>query len=356
MIFIQNLNTDFPLNAFNDNIIEVEEPSAATLQIWVSGAGNFYVTGINGYFYFNFKEVFKVLVNENLFADDFDYTQIIRDSNLSHALQVNYSTINSEGIEVDGQEYNYRLLKSVHQIEEVASENLYLHHEHNDEITLDVFKGYPFDFTFYNKETSDNNLQILPSVSVGMSSSFPLETIGVYRIPLIDKDGSTLHQYSVSNHLSLIEGVQNTIKVQTNYGQFFAKLNTHERCKGIYIKWLNTYGGWDYWLFSDKAKVSHKDKITGKVYTGFDNIQNLNSIESSLGKVLRKSYSLSASFLNESQFAKIIRLEYSPKVYLWTGYKFIEVFITNKTKYTANEPQGEANFTIEIPKRITQTA
>jgi hypothetical protein len=359
MIFTNNISQHNPINAFNDNIVEFRESVGVKATIKVNTVNNttyqFQISGYLGNFYFNLKEVFKAIINQDLFSDQYDYNGVAIDYNAFEISTVEYKTYNADGNVLDTKTFTYYLLKSVFQIEDYdPNVNSFMHHPTDEGVVLDVFAGYPFDISFFHKIESLNSVSISTggnTVNFGFSNQK-----AVYRIPLIDKDGNLLHQYDNSNYLSLQEGVTSSMQVlSSEYQPVYAKLNYHNNCKGVYLKWLNTYGGWDYWLFGNKHKVKTKDKSMGKVYTGFDNIQNLNTIESSLGKEVDLSHDLQAEFLNTNQFQRVTRLMYSPKVYMWTGKKFIEVELSSKNSFVANKQEGNVEFTIELPKRFLQT-
>ena len=89
--------------------------------------------------------------------------------------------------------------------------------------------------------------------------------------------------------------------------------------------------------------------------TMLNNIQNLTSFTSQLGKQITIAYSINQDFLDENQFKKISKIMFSPKVYMWTGKKWIEVLIDSKIKYANKLPKGNIEFDLTLPERVTQS-
>jgi hypothetical protein len=251
--------------------------------------------------------------------------------------------------------YSYSILKAVYQIEDQPlSDPQYLHYAENDEIFFDVFAGLPFDYTYHqNKETEQNrSVTITNSTTTNVMFELPGLAREVTRVGIIDKNGVTLQQYGVDNNLELSTSFNN--EIITTCGLINPKIRYHEECEGTYIKWLNTFGGWDYWLFSNKHGVKTKSSSVGSVNVDFDDIINLESINASLGKTVEETHELNASFLSSYEFNKLVRLGFSPKVYLWTGSKFAEVELLDNNSFIANRRLGSLDFSIRLTERQTQ--
>ena len=150
MVFIQNLSTTIPQNAFNDAVVEFSEVTAIKARIEVVDFDFFEISVMNGQFYFNFKEIFKTLINQNLFSDKLSISDgFIEDETLYKKPTVIFTTYDDLNVELDSKTFSYPILKSVIQIEDEPKLNNVLHEKWNDEYYFDVFEGFPFDITLF---------------------------------------------------------------------------------------------------------------------------------------------------------------------------------------------------------------
>lgn len=358
MIFTSNLPTATPLNAFNNNVVEFTESSLSLPKyaIITTPIAEFEIQAIPAIgvynFYFNFIEVFKNIINDDLFSDTlYPYGDNVNQwPYLWKSVPVTYETYNTSDVLIDTQTFTYQILKSVVQVGQDYSNQIWMHDtDDNGDVIFDVFSGYPFDFTIFLN--SNFNSQILISGSGG-SLTKGVVSSKTTRMSLINLTGQLNHQITPSNKLVLTQNQRATIELSGI--SEFAYIDYHEVCDGIYLKWFNTRGAWDYWLFTKKYKISESDTLLGSVNSNFDNINNVNSFTSSLGKQYTISKSISEPFLNKRQFDKIKGVLSSPKVYVWMGGKFIECNVDSKLKYTSYTT-GNIDFDIKIPNRITQT-
>ena len=379
MNFIQNISTTIPQDAYNDAIVEFKEPNAVKARIEVYGFDFFEISGLNGYFYFNFKEVFKILINQNLFSDKLQIVDgFNEDATLFKKPIVNFKTYDQLNNVLASQTFGYKILKSVVQIEDEPQLQNILHEKWDDEFYFEVFEGYPFDITLYqniNPFTLSINTKVLEWVVIqNPDPNEPSEisqqevtktftaTSGntgserVIRFGLINKNGELMQQADEANKLILVPGKTSDLIISSNETVLASgKIKYQSKCAGLYLKWFNVNSGWNHFLFTDKFKITPKDKSLGEVYTGFDNIQNLSSFTSQLGKQITVTYSINQDFLDERQFNMISKIMFSPKVYLWTGKKWIEVVIDSKVKYGSKLPKGKIEFDLTLPERVTQS-
>jgi hypothetical protein len=356
MVLTQTLSETDPLNAFNNNIIRFTEAGSGYAVI-TTPVGDFIITPLNSLeYYFNFIEVFKSIINNNLFADDHVYNNSFdQDTALYAIVPVTINTYTSIGALLGTQVLNYKVTKSVIQIDHVEFPSPFLHKDYDGEINLDVFLGYPFDFSFYLDPLNTGDVTITgPTTNLTKA----LNNRYVTRMSLIDLNGNQLHQYGTGNDLNLVPGFLSEVSVNIGGTLYKSYINVHETCtdeEPIYLKWLNREGSWDYWLFTKKYKVDVKTRSTGTVESNSENINDVRSIYSNLGVESDEMYTVSEQFLSKRQFNKVTAMVYSPKVYFWTANKFIEVLVVSKLKYTSTRAFGEFNFDIKLPPSQNQT-
>ena len=132
-------------------------------------------------------------------------------------------------------------------------------------------------------------------------------------------------------------------------------------CGGIYLKWLNNYGGYSYWLFSDYYQKNNQYKNIGELKRDFENLENTFAPTTQLGKKTNQSIDFVVDNINEMELSVIETLLESPKVFLYKGQPFsrgaakdwIEVRV-DTSKATIRNFKGQPvkiGFSLELPEK-----
>ncbi len=386
MNITRTIETQYPIPLYNNSIISYWEASAVKSSIEIGGL-TFYITprSADKQFFFNFKEIVKVLLNPHLFADKSPVASgFVNDDYAFKQYAITVKTYNVNNAVIGTWNFNAKFLKSAMQIEESLVKRNVLHNDYEGVYHFDVWEGLPFGITlfknFYPFIVEITTL-VRELVTVVTPDGFESEewqdvpkvftlsdeaaTEKAVRLFLVNNAGDLLQQENPENKLVLIPGKTSEFKLV--HGDDYAasgKIHYHKTCSGLYLKWFNIYGGWDYFLFSDKFQISPKVKSLGEVQTGFDNFyQNLETenvalisgFATDLGKTADISYAIDESFLTAIQFKKVSKIVYSPKVCLWTGKKWIDVQLTSSMKYNNKKRYGKVEFDLALPERILQT-
>ncbi len=390
MNITRTIESNYPRNAYNNSVISFTEGNAIKASIVISG-NTFYITPFAASFFFNFKEVVKVLMNTNFFADKvITGNGFITDDYAFKKYPVTVKTYNANNAVIDTWNFNAKFLKSALQIEEEQKERIILHEDFNDEYYFDIWEGLPFHITLF-KNVYPFTLEVSTKVKVSDiiigDGEIDLRGIPIHswhwetkffdltdesdvekavRFYFINNNGELMQQNIEDNKLILNPEVTSDLKIIHGDSTIASgKINYHKNCdSGIYLKWFNIYGGWDFHLFTDKFKINPKIKSLGEAFTGFDNyniqsgnqnIQLMTGFTSEFGKSADISFDIEESFLDEIRFKKISKIVYSPRVCLWTGTKWIDVQIDSKLKYNNKKPFGKLEFNLTLPERVLQT-
>jgi hypothetical protein len=88
-----------------------------------------------------------------------------------------------------------------------------------------------------------------------------------------------------------------------------------QSCNTFYVRWINTLGGWDYWLFEGKIYEGLKVENGNNYESYFDNISDISDFENVTFKNVTPVVQVGSSTLtkNESEGLKILTT--SPKIY-----------------------------------------
>ena len=317
-------------------------------------------------FWFNFKDLIKVLINENNFKDgiepNLENNLTYLDSSLFLNLSVVYK-IAFIGIPEEQITKSYKFKKSVQQIirknvVEIANNQIELLVPNTDQTCyLTYFEGYPFDIPIYldaNRTIAIYNKRTQQQTMVALSE-------GVNR--LFVSDGKT--NFSLEGKLLLYIGL-NELEFKINNNVFITLfLNKIDSRCGTYLKWFNQNGAYSYWLFSHIHTTKRKTKITGKIATDYENPQNTFGISTILGKTSIDTIQLSAGYLNAREIDIVSEIFTSPKVEIYLNDKYqktdkkswvgVEVKNSDQEIRSTRHNHSKYDIKIELPEIYTQT-
>lgn len=210
---------------------------------------------------------------------------------------------------------------------------------------LKYWKGYPFDFTYCTSSTTSLEIQT------------PLENLSLNNPGLIVR-------VVVSNGIELIE-LNNGYNGLLLNGETNLQIEAiNGQCEGHYIKWLNSFGGWNYWLFY-KGNDTLTTKDLGMIYNDYEDVVDTISPYIAIGKTSENNITVQQELITENEMLILNDLLDSPKVYLFTGTPnevvqpndWLEVTIKSGSFRVVNsrEKLNSLSLTIELPMNNTKT-
>lgn len=345
-ISVSGIDENTFLNVYNNNVSnivvvpgmsEVLDYVKITLPLYST---SFIVTPSSGgnLTTFNFREVFKVLMTNNINADLGEpIEEVDLNNDLLALFTVEYEA-NFKGFNIPvSVSVDYKAFHSVEQIGETVVKDITKPHLLN-QTNLTFFKGYPFDFSLYsNSSIQLNNLNtdafvLYGAVPDGVNRVYLSR--GKYLLDQVDEfpdfiarvlaDGGTV----VSNPcyspdlVPLLRDGYNDLRVILNINpSIYLKINLIDACEGVYLKWFNEDGVWDYWLFNN----IHKDNIDSKVIdiynTDFESIETTYFPSLITGKEAINTLDLTYNGLNDYEYKQVKSILTSPRVELFIGNK-----------------------------------
>jgi hypothetical protein len=373
VVFTQDISQTETLMAFNNNVIRFGTDSGLIPVDALISIGSFnakiFPTPDNT-FYYNLKDVAKSLVNTKNFADTTDLaTDFTAPSDLTKAVQgivfsgnLTIALTLSNGTQETATR-SLRVLAGVEQLESYKQGQIFrgektvllpLFPKTSDRFYARYFEGYPFDVSFM--DTFAGNFELLNETNL-LGEAFDSKGI-VTR--LVFSDGRS--DESINDVLPISLG-RNVLRwADQDIRLIIDKVDV---CEGVYLKWLNPYGGWSYWLFPKFSQRNLNTRKIGELENDFDNLTDTQSPQISLGREGVERISLDSDLLTPEKFNLLSTIYTAPKIYLFTGeafsqasvYDWIEVSITNTQHRTRNWKGQPINVTldIELPKRYTQT-
>lgn len=221
---------------------------------------------------------------------------------------------------------------------------------------LKYWQGYPFDMAFY---TGSINFITLHNETNGLGQQ--LSGLSVVN-RLFFSDGRT--DETLESFLPLIEGF-NKLRLGTGIARKDIVLEKIPYKCGVYLKWLNRYGGYSYWLFEDTYSIDRSTKQLGELERDNENVETTFGRTIQIGKESQDTMKIVAELLSEDERRIVEGIIDSPKIYLFTGRPlsrnsandWVEVVLKTSGTRIKNPKQPLTNFTfdIELPLRYTQT-
>ena len=371
IIFTKGLATDKLLNAYNNNVVRFYQDDVArtALKCIIEFDGNEFIIypGPNGNFYYNFMSLVTSIINTNNFNDDIvlginDFIQwtekVYKNSNINFTIILDDLTPVSTSInthwlisftQID--DYKYKSIPHSKNVNEIVM----LHPQKNlndNKLKIFMWNGYPFDLTIY----TGGNYVSFYNTDTNYGINYDSYTLGEV-VRFIVSRGTFNYQdlelsFGINNFL-----ISDTINLEFEY--------INPTCKQVhYLKWMNQYGGWSYWLF-DRGKKSKSIKNIGDVNNDFSNVEDTTSPTINIGKNSDPFLSLEYSSSSEDENLILDDLFESNKIYMFTGIPgklsfndFIEVSIKGSTIVMQNIKRDNIKyeFDIELPKRVTRTS
>lgn len=379
--FSKSLSETNILNAYNNNIVKFtsdaipggESITKASISI-VGLSDPFEITPINGVFRFNFKEVIKVLINSNNFTDEIipslvlfdDTSHVYNDTDNTFINPLITYTITFSDTSTDVINKTYKWLKSVEQLEQnkvgvvTGGNNLYMlspfQQATANTYNVTYFEGYPFDISLF---LDSPGLTTVLNQTNALSFDFTLpNTIN----RLFFSDGRIT--ITIDDYLPLIDGL-NELKITRGADIIFVNVTKVPSVHGEYVKWLNQYGGWSYWLFNCIHKRDNKTKSLGDVNNDFNDVSETTVPSFNRGKTSQDKLTLISKNINTLDQEVMNGIIDSPSVYYFTGLRLAQVndvswLRVNKSSSTdiiVDYKKKLKNYKvqIELPQRYTMT-
>lgn len=372
IVFLKELDNTRVNLSYNNNVVKFYTDSAiAPLNATISIGLNVVTLypDPNGVFTFNFKDFISTLLNTDNFADDletdlavsyvYDWTDKI---SLTDDV-ITTINLSNDTTETDTRSITWlsgfvqlRDWKNTYPPDSLLTTDVVILQKKNNTTNLDYhlnfWDGYPFDLTIYG---NDNEIE-LTNLTNGSFDFFQMDKIS----RLVISDG--IDTINDNTSLNLENGFNNL----DFDGIFILALNkiTNYCENGIYIKWINSFGGWNYWLFS-KGQEQLKTKELGVLNNDFNNLEDTLSPLVSLGKTSETSIKVREQRIKEYDKIILSDLLDSAKVYLFTGTPYarnyandwMEVNLTSGS-FVVENPKSDLyrlDLTIELPTNITRT-
>lgn len=353
------------------------------------------VAQADGEFTFNIQEVVKTLFGK--FNDHIDYNTsdvVVYDGNLLLKLSVTVK-VKIPGDADETEDITVYALRSVHQIADANGESMvsfdplvfttsiyssqillkysdaYIRTvTYKKQQTLKMFKGYPLSISVIDSLLSDNiTLELIKRDLSGSAGSTAHAIVPAdsdeYIKRLILSDGEhLLSPLDVGSWVLKITTTEAVDVGSESRAIFFLDVEIVDDC-GVYLKWLNSEGGWSYYLFNKFYKMPMTSKTKGSINTYTETLIGATGNQSNIGQTTAVGLRVNQRFLSRDEYEQVIEIASSPMVYLFnapkgtlaTADKWLEISLSDfKEDYRDNKKSGfDISFVFTLPNQYAQT-
>ena len=224
-----------------------------------------------------------------------------------------------------------------------------------------------------NSISKDGDIYVinLEIVAIGTVAS-PTNRTLINRSITLNSGIQTTETYTNENRINrvIISNGNELINLERGYNNFVINNvsiqieNITEVCGGHYLKWLNAFGGWNYWLFY-KGNDTLTTKDLGTIYNDYEDVVDTISPYVAIGKTSENNIVVQQELITPNEMLILNDLLESPKVYLFTGTPnevaqpndWLEVTIKAGSFRVVNsrEKMNSLSLTIELPSNNTKT-
>jgi hypothetical protein len=378
VVFNKEIATNKLLMAFNNNIVKFGSDSTTLFVMYAEIKYASVVITLfpnpQGEFYYNYSDFIKNLMVSNNMSDDL----VVDIANNGYVYSWTNKVFLTTNIEYEiylsdltsvTATRNYQWLAGVLQLEEykrryplfLDTDNCIMLSpfvkQNNNKAYVKYWDGYPFDITIYSNAGDTIDIELTNKSNL-LSYTFPASG-SVNR--LVFGDGQTTE--TIESVLPLQFG-RNEMQIEAGESIFYFDLIKEEDTCGTYLKWRNSFGGWNYWLFP-KGMRNRNVKDIGELENDFNNIEDTIAPTVQIGRMSNDSINLTTDILNEYDMVLISDMIESPKLYMFTGSQYsqntyndwLEVSLKTTDFRTENAKTdfNRFNFVIELPMRNTVT-
>jgi hypothetical protein len=353
---------------YNDSFIEFESDLAGMVKATISllPVEDFPLPfeifkDAEGKFIFNLKELIKTRFNKNGFRDQEEEYPVQWLQNVDNRFLIQDLTLNDANADEEGVAVSVQITfkKSAVQVAQFYNQNfdsILSHSENGIDFNLTYFEGFPFEVTFL-RLIADAAVTV-KNLNSGITSVQQIQQLNEDKTArmFIDK---VYENWTSSNFMPLFDAV-NRLEFYIN-NEFAVNLNLKKvsnKC-GVYLKWFNLDGSFNYFLFDRFFDSAVSGREIGEVsVNAYKNVSEglLNDV-SIIGKTANKDLKVKAK-LTVDEFKIVEGLVYSPSVQMYSSNvpeesgEFIDVKIKGNLKRSTKKEFIDVEFTIELPELI----
>lgn len=370
--------------AYNNNTVEFYSNSDATPLNAVVRIGSnppmIIYPDPRGVFYYNFKSWITSILNSDNFKDnleftdgpyDYDWTKIYNADQITIEVNLSDNTVDTETLSLKWLAGYFQKLTPFGR-KPILGLAL-LQQTYEEKAYVKAWTGYPIDLTIYNpmfaSEDYTGEIKIFTK-DVGEPAYVPFGYV-LGRLLLSTGEVSILN--SEYTPFPMYAGLQRkTFDDQVEYG-FVLDLDVIDPCEKsdyleqspyVYVKWLNSFGGWNYWLF-DNVDIVRVTKELGEIDNDTKDLAETVSPTIQIGKTSVDRLNVSTDVIDRRDLTLLNDLLESEKVFIYTAPRFsayspnswlqVSLNTSSVNIQKAKRKQNRFDLIIETPQRENRT-
>jgi hypothetical protein len=359
VIFTKIVSKVVALMAYNNNTIEFYSdstlaPLRATIQIGANPPVTIYPSP-NGRFYYNYKTLISSIINQDNYADDIEFVADPFDYDWAKVLNQDNATVTITLSDLSTEHETNALtwLAGFFQrLTPFRTKPLFglqiLSQRYEDRRYAKMWLGYPFDIAFLNWNLGDpeyTDIQVTNYAS-GIGEPVTSLTMGykVTRLLIHDgegdvtDEGATPFEIKVGlNPLAFTDHFLSGDAQNLDLEVIAPCLKTDylEQTPQLYVKWLNSLGGWSYWLF-DSADIVRSTKDLGEIDNDGLDLNDSVSPTIQIGKTSTDRYNITTDVIDRQELMVLNDLLDSEKIFIYTKPAYSVYLPTNWLQVSLN--------------------
>jgi hypothetical protein len=372
IIFNKTIPNDKLCLAYNNNILDFTTNNVLDVincQVTINGTSIVLYPHPNKRFYLNLKQYITTFLNVDNFTDDllisdititptYDWTdKVFLDTDID--IQINFVDLSNETATISSKWLSGYLQLNTR--EDLQSDDVIVLLPQNlstRTMLLKYWEEYPLDLSIYNGKYLLGFIEMLTSQG---NYAFGDNFLGTR---FIFSDGLNKPILNIINSFNLVfENIQlknnditrATIKLQTI---------TPKCDNGFYIKWINSLGGYSYWLF-ENWESNQQTKDLGEINNDYNNLEDTLSETIQIGKTSQNRVNVTTDVINEDEQLLLSDLFDSPKIYWFIGtpnavnnfndWTEISLVTSSIPKEKTKRSLNNFTLTFELPINDTRT-
>lgn len=365
IIFNKTIPADKLCLAYNNNILDFTTGNVLDVincQITINGTSIVLYPHPNKRFYLNLKQYITTFLNVDNFEDNLDIDLVVNDRydwtskvylETEIDIQINFVDLSNETATINSSWLSGYLKLNTREI--IPNNDIFfLSPQINNKGFIKFWNGYPFDFSIYNPDIANfidfyfNGNELLNFESLGKVTRYFLS------------DGLNMSLFGFSEYnFNVVAKVLGVEKFTFDYVQTTPKCDN-----GFYIKWINSLGGYSYWLF-ENWESNQQTKDLGEINNDYNNLEDTLSKSIQIGKTSQNRVNVTTDVINEQEQLLLSDLFDSPKIYWFIGLPteinnyddWTEISLVTSSIPLEKTKRSLNNFTLtfELPTNDTRT-
>lgn len=298
--------------------------------------------------YFNAKELLKTYFDNKTEIHKLSTeTGVFLDHNAYKTLVMSWKQFSHEFEPVTYLSF-FHAIRGARQIKDTYETNdvEVLHNQYKGVVYISVWEGYPLCISVYGQDLSLLKTEFLATNLATSNKTINLsgtEALGVWRVSIYD---------SVDYLNGFIELEKNE-RTRINLNNNIIIIDKKKEC-GLYLKWLNDLGGWDYHMFTNFENSTSSDDLE-IINNDFENVETSENNFVTIGKEVKENIKVFAS-VEKHEFAKLTGILHALKVFVYIEKtKWVQVNVKGKVKTNSRQAKANLSFTLQMPNIYTIT-